>query len=187
MKMGLEIAESNKKDSPSETLKADTIANEALSEEILLSKTSKELRQIAITRKIGTGGSKVELITRIMANVKEVPASVDKGILEEALMMWKQPVQKGYLARVNKPVSGTKTVLAQRIMNCIPIDEAVKVVQEYRIWLDTKETPEDMEVDESEVMNGGETNIKEDENMEGTQSDTEDEEKLQKRVERLRD
>ena len=181
MKMGLEIAESNKKDSPSETLKADTIANEALSEEILLSKTSKELRQIAITRKIGTGGSKVELITRIMAHIKEVPASVDKGILEEALMMWKQPVQKGYLARVNQPVSGTKTVLAQRIMNCIPIDEAVKVVQEYRIWMDTKETPEDMEVDE------GETNNKEDANMEGTQSDTEDEEKLQKRVERLRD
>ena len=175
------MAESNKKDSPSETLKADTIANEALSEEILLSKTSKELRQIAITRKIGTGGSKVELITRIMANVKEVPARVDKGILEEALMMWKQPVQKGYLARVNQPVSGTKTVLAQRIMNCIPIDEAVKVVQEYRIWMDTKETPEDMEVDE------GETNNKEDANMEGTQSDTEDEEKLQKRVERLRD
>ena len=44
MKKGLEIAESNKTDSQSETLKADTIANETLSEEIFLSKTSKELR-----------------------------------------------------------------------------------------------------------------------------------------------
>ena len=54
MTKGLEIAEVKKTDSQSETLKADTIANETLSEEILLSKTSKELRQIAITRKIGT-------------------------------------------------------------------------------------------------------------------------------------
>ena len=169
-------------------MKADTIANETLSEEILLSKTSKELRQIAITRKIGTGGSKVELITRIMANVKEVPASVDKGILEEALMMWKQPVQKGYLARVNKPVLGTKTVLAQRIMNCIPIDEAVKVVQEYRTWLDTKATPEDMDVDENDVMNGEDMTMEEEDNTEGKQSNEEEEVTFQKLVDkRLRD
>ena len=54
MTKGVEMAEENKTDSQSETLKADTIANETLSEEILLSKTSKELRKIAITRKIGT-------------------------------------------------------------------------------------------------------------------------------------
>ena len=132
--------EVDNQDSTGEALKADTIENETFSEELLLSKSTKELRKIAFGRKIGRGGSKVELITRIMANVKEVPASVDKGILEEALMKWQQSVQKGYLARLNKPVSGTKTVLAQRIMNCIPIDEAVKVVQEYRIWLDTKVT-----------------------------------------------
>ena len=58
----------------------------------------------------------MELITRIMANLKEAPARVDKGILEEALMKWQQTVQKGYLARLNKPVSGTKAVLVQRIM-----------------------------------------------------------------------
>ena len=89
--------ELDNQDSTGEALKADTIQNEKVSEELLLSKSLKELRTIAFGRKIGKGGSKVELITRIMANVKEAPASVDKGILEEALMNWQQSVQKGYL------------------------------------------------------------------------------------------
>ena len=54
MTKGLEMDEVKNTDSKSEALKADTIANETLSEAILLSKTSKELRKIAITRKIGT-------------------------------------------------------------------------------------------------------------------------------------
>ena len=175
-------------DSTGEALKADTIQHETVSEELLLAKTLKDLRKIAFGRKIGRGGTKVELITRIMANVKEAPTRVDKGILEEALMKWQQSVQKGYLARLNKPVSGTKTVLAQRIMTCISIEEAVKVVQEYRTWLDTKATSEDMDVDENEVMGGEEMTMKEGEIGEGKKRNTIDEDKLQKRVDkRLRD
>ena len=73
-------------------------------------------------------------------------------------------------------------------MNCIPIDEAVKVVQEYRTWLDTKATSEDMGVDENEVMNGEDMTMEEEDNIEGKQSNEEEEVTLQKRVDkRLRD
>ena len=89
---------------------------------------------------------------------------------------------------MNKPVSGTKTVLAQRIMNCIPIDEAVKVVQEYRTWLDTKVTAKDMDVDENEVLDGEDMTMEEGEIGEGKKRNTVEEDKLQKRVDkRLRD
>ena len=87
MTKGMEMEVENQ-DFTGEALKADTVQNETASEEMLLSKSLKELRTIAFGRKLGRGGSKVELITRIMANVKEVPARVDKGVLEEALMNW---------------------------------------------------------------------------------------------------
>ena len=89
---------------------------------------------------------------------------------------------------MNKPVSGNKMVLAQRIMNCIPIDEAIKVVQEYRTWLDTKVTSEDMDVDENGVMNGEDMTMEEGDTLEGKQHNTVEEVKLQKQVDnRLRD
>ena len=73
-------------------------------------------------------------------------------------------------------------------MNCIPIDEAIKVVQEYRTWLDTKATPEDMDVDETEVTNGDDMTMEEEDNTEGKQSNEEEELKFQKLVDkRLRD
>lgn len=117
----------------------------------------------------------MELIARIVGNLKEVPAEcLDKGILEEGLMKWQHTVQKLYLAQLNKPVSGTKNVLVQRIMSCIHIDEAVKVVTEYRTWLDTKANPEGMDKDV--------TIMKEDDDDDNTKLTPEEEEKAKKLV-----
>ena len=57
-------------------------------------------------------------------------------------MKWQQSVQKEFLKIMRQPTSGTKVVLVQRILNCIPIEEAIKVVQEYKVWKNTKEHKE---------------------------------------------
>ena len=57
-------------------------------------------------------------------------------------MKWQQSVQKEFLKIMRQPTSGTKVVLVQRILNCIPIEEAIKVVQEYKVWKNTKKHKE---------------------------------------------
>ena len=49
---------------------------------------------------------------------------------------------KELLKIIRQPTSGTRVVLVQIILNCIPIEEAVKVVKEYKVWKNTKSPKE---------------------------------------------
>ena len=89
---------------------------------------------------------------------------------------------KRMLGAVKKTVSGSKTVLVQRIISFISIDEAVKVVQEYRTWIDIKERPDDMDVDVNEDTKVDDTIMEKEDNEEETKLTLEEEETVQKMV-----
>ena len=63
-----------------------------------------------------------------------------RHLLEGALMQWKAQIQCDYLKRIIHYISGTKEILVSSILGCIPIEDAMEVTREYRIFLQKSST-----------------------------------------------
>lgn len=68
-------------------LRTDTVEKISMSEEYLLKRNKGESRIIALELKVNSGGSKLELITRIIDAIKALSKDkANKGNVEKALM-----------------------------------------------------------------------------------------------------
>ena len=90
------------------------------------------IRALVATAKLSTNGSKAVLIERYLARKQDETMEEEDNHLIDALMKWTAPAQREYLKLMNKPTSGNKEALVNRILCCMPIDKAMETVRDYR-------------------------------------------------------
>ena len=90
------------------------------------------IRALVATAKLSTNGSKAVLIERYLARKQDETMEEEDNHLIDALMKWTAPAQREYLKLMNKPTSGNKEALVNRILCCMPIDKAMEIVRDYR-------------------------------------------------------
>ena len=90
------------------------------------------IRALVATAKLSTNGSKAVLIERYLARKQDETMEEEDNLLIDALMKWTAPAQREYLKIMNKPTSGNKETLVNRILCCMPIEKAMETVRDYR-------------------------------------------------------
>ena len=72
------------------------------------------------------------MIERYLARKQDETIREEDNHLINLLMKWTAPAQREYLKLMNKPTSGNKEALVNRILCCMPIEKAMEIVGDYR-------------------------------------------------------
>ena len=141
----------------SDDIAKHSIANEAKDSasdtilEQLQDMSSHDLKNFARSRGLTSNGCRTELMNLIISDMSYKSKSNDQILLEKAIMSWSARDQEAYLAKMKLPTWGTKPVRTHRIIGNISIDDAAKILQQYKTSVQEYNTSDNGELKDDNV------------------------------------